>query len=130
MRLLEPEGEDVLLTNAEVLDHLNEAKASARLENLQTIIVEIQAYLRERPAGNPEEPQTAENIAEFVRHIREQKIQLEKAEIFQIINAAPTSMPVLFCLIEEADIRLSEDQLQLILDLSQKYLGNEPQPTQ
>lgn len=125
MKVLGTEG---LLCNIEILDHLQESKASNSFTNLQTIVVEIQAYLRERPAGNPEAPQSLDNVAAFVRELSNHKLFLEKAEIIQIVNSAPSSMPVLFCLIEEADIRFDESQLETILSLSERYLGFEPLP--
>ena len=121
-------GPRPLLTNTEVLEHLSEVKNTSRVGNLQTIIVELQAYLRERPAGNVAQPQTMENIGLFVQGIKDNNLQLEKAELLQIINSAPTSLAVLFCLVEEADIRFTEDQLNIILELSGKYLGTEPVP--
>lgn len=117
-----------LLTNFEVLQHVKESKSTSKAENLQTIVVELLAYLRERPAGNVANPQTAENLKRFVQEIESANLQLENAEIVQIINSAPVSMPVLFCLIEEADTRFTEQQLEFLLELSQKYLGEEPVP--
>lgn len=128
MKVLAKDGP--LLSNAEVMDHVTLVKQqSASIQNLQTICVEIQAYLRERPAANIDQPQTHENIANFIREIKENNLALEKAEILQIVNSAPDNWPVLFCLVEEADIRFSEEQLQLVLDLSQKYLGQERIPS-
>ncbi|PRT54072.1 DNA-directed RNA polymerase III subunit rpc9 [Wickerhamiella sorbophila] len=126
MRILE--GPQPLLTNVEVLEHITEVKRTAASENLQTIIVELQAYLRERPAGNVGNPQKIENIAKFVAAIKQENLEFEKAEILEIFNSAPSSLAVLFCLIEEADMRFTEDQLNKVLDLSAEYLGAEPVP--
>lgn len=127
MKIIEKEGP--LLCDAEVMEHISSVKSSVTtLQNVQTICVELLAYLRERPAGNVECPQTSEGISAFVKGIREIGLTLEKAEILQLVNSAPDNWPVLFCLIEEADIRYSEDQLSQLLELSQQYLGVERIP--
>lgn len=89
-------------------------------------IQQLHAYLRDRPAGNEANPQTAQNISEFVANIK--RFDLEKAEVLQLINTAPQSLPVLFNVIEECDQRFSEQDMDEILQLSQQYLGVEPQP--
>lgn len=127
MKIIEKEGP--LLCDAEVMEHITSVKNSVTtLQNVQTICVELLAYLRERPSGNVECPQTSEGIAAFVKGIRGIGLTLEKAEILQLVNSAPDNWPVLFCLIEEADIRYSEDQLSQLLELSQQYLGVERVP--
>lgn len=118
-----------LLCDAEVMEHVQSVKNSVTsLQNVQTICVELLAYFRERPAGNVECPQSAAGITEFVKGVKELGFTLEKAEILQLVNCAPDNWPVLFCLIEEADIRFSEDQLGQLLELSQQHLGRERIP--
>lgn len=118
-----------LLCDKEVLDHVTEVKETTNtLQNAQTICVEIQAYLRERPSGNSERPQTHDGMAAFIKGLKDNNISLEKAEILQLVNSAPDNWPVLFTLIEEADIRFSEDQLGAILELSKQHLGFERMP--
>lgn len=127
MKVVEASGP--LLCDAEAISHVKEVKdQTSTLQNAQTICVELQAYLRERPSGNLEQPQTAEGIAAFIRGTRELNMNLEKAEILQLVNAAPDNWPVLYCLIEEADMRFSEEQLQALLDLSKEHLGFEKIP--
>lgn len=122
---------DKLLTNLEVRDHLAEVSERykhAGAENLETVAVEIQAYLRERPTSNPEEPQTIANMTEFLKALHENQYQLELAEKLQLINSAPTSMPVLFALVEECEQRFTNEQLEVLLDLCTRYLSREPIP--
>lgn len=130
------------LTNYEVFQHLHEVKEKRRhtasqgsaasnflkAENLETIIIELQAYLRDRPAGNENAPQTADNIGAFMRELQANKLALEKAEKLQLINSAPSSMPVLYSLVEECELRFSPEQLELMLNLCRDYLGEEPSP--
>lgn len=131
MKVLAPR--DKLLTNIEVRDHLVEVSERYKhtgAENLETIAVEIQAYLRERPTSNPEYSQTIEGMAEFLKALHEHQFDLEVAEKLQLVNSAPTSMPVLYALIEECEQRFSEDQLLKILELCSQYLSSEPVPPQ
>lgn len=82
--------------------------------------------MRDRPAGNPASPQSAENIARFIHAM--EPYNLEKAEIYQLINCAPKSLPVLFNCIEECDQRLTDEQMDEILELVSANLGYEPVP--
>lgn len=117
----------------EVLKHLNdirESRDAARVklkpENVETILLEVHAYLRDRPAGNAAGAQTAEGIAMFIQAMP--PYNLEKAEIYQLVNTAPKSLPVLFNCIEECDQRLTDDQMEEILELVSANLGSEPVP--
>lgn len=53
---------------------------------------------------------------------------LEKAEVLQLINLAPRSVPVLFNTIEECEQRFTDEQIDEILGLCETYLGFEPVP--
>lgn len=82
--------------------------------------------MRDRPAGNGAKPQDAESIDSFVREIK--RFELEKAEVLQLINITPQSLPVLYNVIEECDQRFSNEEMDEILRLVGEYLGFEPQP--
>ena len=86
----------------------------------------MHAYLRDRPAGNPANPQSAEKLTEFVRLVK--PYELEKAEILQLINVAPRWLPVLFNAIEECDQRFTDEQMEELLELIAQYVGFEPTP--
>lgn len=113
-----------LLTNFEVMQFLD-AQRRTNIKNHRTISVEVAAYLRDRPTGNPEMPQSEEIIDQFMRAIKDNGIHLEKAEILQLINTAPSSMPVLYNVVEECEQRFDTEQLELLLSLCQS-LGREP----
>lgn len=95
-------------------------------DNLDSNLNQVHAYLRDRPAGNPSNPQTPEGIASFVRAV--ESFDLEKAEILQLVNCAPRTLPVLFNCIEECDQRLSDEQMDELLELVAQNLGSEPMP--
>lgn len=123
------------LTNFEVYEHLNEvrerAKAThqvAQTQNLDTIAIEIQSYLRERPTANPEFAQSQESITAFLKALHQEGFELEKAERLQLVNSAPSSEPVLYNLIEDCEQRFPEDRVQRLLELVQEHLGYEPMP--
>jgi hypothetical protein len=65
-------------------------------------------------------------LAEFVRLVK--PFELEKAEILQLINIAPRSLPVLFNTIEECDQRFTDEQMEELLELIAQHVGFEPTP--
>lgn len=124
---------DGMLTNAEVLWRVNEIKQQqltselgASPDNLEIVISELQVHLQQRPAGNDKSPQSAENISQFMTALRSSGIFLEKAEVLQIINSAPSSLPVLYTLVEECEERFTDQQSEHLLELCSQYLGYEP----
>ena len=131
---------DALLTNFEVLQHINEVKrhntankelrnhSPSSFQNLDTIIIELQRYLKERPAGNEKHPQTKEGMENFLRTLHSNGIKLEKAERLQLIDLSPSSEPVLYNVIEECEQRLDPNQISLVLSLISEHLGFEPAP--
>ncbi|KAK9479409.1 RNA polymerase [Lipomyces japonicus] len=118
---------DKLLTNYEVLEFVNSIKqkqkraaskhkAVFKTENLETIVLELQGYLKATPAGK----QSPDDIRNFIEQIAE--YGLEKAELLQIINVAPTSAVTLHALIEECDSRLTDEQRDHILEIVAAHL--------
>lgn len=129
------EERDKFLSNYEVYKYIGEVRERNksdmqynRSEHLETILLEVQSYLRDRPTGNPEMTQSNQKIEEFIRAVYKEGIELEKAEILQLVNSAPTSEPVLYNLIEDIEQRLDHGQIGQLIGLSQKYLGFEPMP--
>ncbi|ODQ64377.1 hypothetical protein NADFUDRAFT_52705 [Nadsonia fulvescens var. elongata DSM 6958] len=120
---------DKLLTCFEVFQHLKETKSKhrksivgieqpmLRAENVETIVLELTGYLQKSPTFN----QTEEGIVEFM--INMGKFGLEKAELLQIINIAPTSLVTLFSLVEECDQRYTEEQTLEMIDIIRLTLG-------
>ncbi|KAK9455153.1 RPC17 RNA polymerase-like protein III subunit C17 [Dipodascopsis uninucleata] len=121
---------DKLLSNYEVIQYINSIKkkkkqnASRRksvmkTENLETILLELQGYLK----GTPAERQTEAEIRAFIKELS--VYELEKAEKLQLINLAPVSMVALHSVIEECDQRFSEEEREHMLTLVNTYLHPE-----
>ncbi|KAK9474343.1 RNA polymerase [Dipodascopsis tothii] len=116
---------DSLLSNYEVLEHISAFKSrptkkkggALKSENLETIMLELKSYLEASPASR----QTPEQIQAFVAAAK--PYELEKAELLQIINLAPSSMVTLHSLIEECDERLTEPQKEELLALVGQHLS-------
>ncbi|KAA8899267.1 hypothetical protein TRICI_006355 [Trichomonascus ciferrii] len=126
---------DKFMTNLEVYEYISEVRERNKAdmehrgsEHLETVLIELQSYLRDRPTGNQESPQTQKNVEAFIRSVHELGIHLEKAEYLQLVNTAPNSRPVLYNLIEDIEQRLEETQMEQITNLCKQYLGFEPMP--
>ncbi|XP_064479346.1 DNA-directed RNA polymerase III subunit RPC9-like [Ornithodoros turicata] len=114
-----------LLSNYEVLKLLKEfqsdkkgSKSSKSLQNLATVSYETVAYLENTPCAQ----QTDECVESFLKEILATSFQLTKAEKLQLINHRPTTFVEIQLLIEESEERLSEDDMQTILDIVQRTL--------
>lgn len=108
-----------LLTNLEVLQALKEyktAKKSPGLRNLATISYETLQYLENNSANN----QTTDSVKEFIKATK--IYNLSKHEIIWMINDPPSSTLHMQLLIDDCDEKLTEDQINEILQLSQTYL--------
>lgn len=108
-----------LLSNLEVLQALKQyktAKKSAGLRNLATISYETLQYLENTPAKS----QSTESVVQFIKATK--IYNLTKYEILWMINDPPTSALQITLLLEDIDERLTDDQTNEILQLSQTYL--------
>lgn len=126
---------DKFMTNLEVYEYISEVRERnkadfdhRRSEHLETVLIELQSYLRDRPTGNQDQSQTQKNVETFIHSVHESGIRLEKVEYLQLINSAPNSRAVLYNLIEDIEQRLDEGQMNHIIDLSRQHLGFEPMP--
>ncbi|KAK9448665.1 RNA polymerase [Limtongia smithiae] len=112
---------DKLLSNFEVLQHINDIKRRqkqfsrqktvARTENLETVLLELQGYFKSTDAPR----QTTASIRQFLTEIS--IFELEKAEKLQLINTAPISLVILNSVVEECDQRFTEEQQESMLDI-------------
>jgi len=112
-----------LLTNVEVLDLLRERAGEAgRLATYpqphDPFPTEMECYdaLRASPAG----AQDRENVRLFIEHIA--AIELTQAEVAQLINLKPTERVTVHAVVEKCARRLTEDEVDDLLHLCEKYL--------
>jgi len=112
-----------LLTNVEVLDLLRErAGEPGRLatypQTHDPFPTEMECYdaLRAAPAG----AQDRENVRLFIEHIA--AIELTQAEVVQLINLKPTERVTVHAVVEKCARRLTEDEVDDLLHLCEKYL--------
>ena len=86
------------------------------LLNTVWITEKCQAYFNHSPAAR----QTPAIAADLVARLAE--FQLTNAELLQIINIRPTTMPTLHPLIESIDLRLNEAQCDALLEIVRSTL--------
>ncbi|KAK8756241.1 hypothetical protein V5799_001056 [Amblyomma americanum] len=116
------------LSNYEVLKLLKElqsdkkssgsGKAARTVPNLATVSYETITYLEQTACAR----QTDEHIEVFLQQLSELPFKLTKIEKLQLINHRPTTAVEIQLLIEESEERLSEDDVQTILDLVERTL--------
>lgn len=70
--------------------------------------------------GEGEQQQTKDQIKSLLTRL--QCYDLTKAELVMIINLAPEELGLLDCLIEECDLRFSDDEQQGILEVVRDVL--------
>jgi DNA-directed RNA polymerase subunit F len=107
----------VLLSNAEVLDLLKEVSTKGKRgkrsqSNTATISYETMKYLEETPASLMPH---MDLIRELTSKLK--PFNLTKSEKLEIINHLPTSLVELQLVIEESEERLTEDQMNQLLNI-------------
>ena len=114
---------DGLLTDCETLDLLRQragelGAAAAYPQPHDPFPTELQCYeaLRRAPAGG----QTRESVREFIERVR--PIELTPAEVLQVINLKPRERVVVHAVVESCGERLTEDEVDDLLDLVEQYL--------
>ncbi|CAG9767160.1 unnamed protein product [Ceutorhynchus assimilis] len=101
------------LSNYEVLKHLQKIKESKIKHGgqLATITYETLHYLEEAQCKN----QTAESIAACIKDL--EPFNLNKSEKLMLVNTPPTTALEIQLMIEESEDRLTEEQVQQILNI-------------
>ncbi|XP_070572942.1 DNA-directed RNA polymerase III subunit RPC9-like isoform X2 [Ptychodera flava] len=95
-------------------------KANANQQSLATISYETIKYLEKRPCNE----QNEEVIKDFLKAL--EPFKLTKAEKLQLLNHRPTSAVEIQLMIEESEERLSEEQIEELLDvITSKLPGKE-----
>uniref|UniRef100_A0A914C280 DNA-directed RNA polymerase III subunit RPC9 n=1 Tax=Acrobeloides nanus TaxID=290746 RepID=A0A914C280_9BILA len=118
MEVVDPTN--MLLTNQEVLTLLKEVKArpqpGKRSRNHATIVHETMKYLSTSPAA----AQNRQHIEKLILSV--EKFKLFPFEIMQLINLRPSTQVELQLLIEEAEERLTVDQVDELLKMIKNCL--------
>lgn len=113
-----------LLSNYEVYKLLDDIqngrngqkKPNKYLTSLATITFETSKYLEKTACKD----QSEEIVAKFLEAIK--TFKLTKAEKLQLLNQRPTSAVEIQLIVEESEERLSEEQVQQILDIVNETL--------
>ena len=115
-----------MLSNFEVLTLLKNIqdtqkgiKNTRKQQNLATISYETTKYLEKTPCKD----QTEEVISAFMKAL--EPFKLTKAEKLQLLNQRPTSAVEIQLIIEESEERLSEEQVDELIDIICKSLPGE-----
>ncbi|CAH1404745.1 unnamed protein product [Nezara viridula] len=114
------------LCNREVLSLLDELKASTKQNvksgnQLATVVYEASQYLQNLNTG-----QSEKNVTDLLSALLQFKVQLTYNEKLMIVNTLPRTSLELSLLINNYDDRLTEEEIQELLDIVAK---NSPEPT-
>lgn len=77
--------------------------------------------------NTPCKDQTQENIAMFVNEVKKLSSKLTKSEVLTLINDPPTLPLHIQLTVEDSEERLTDSQVDELIQLSKKYLIP-PQP--
>lgn len=116
-----------VLTNYEVMQELKKHKGSRRahgLRNLATITYETLQFLESTPAAH----QSGESILQFYRAMK--KFNLSKEEVLMMVNDPPTAVIHVNVIVQYTEDRLTEENIEEILQLSKKYLQPSEEETE
>ncbi|KAL9602669.1 MAG: hypothetical protein Q9219_001659 [cf. Caloplaca sp. 3 TL-2023] len=118
------------LTNHEVSSHISALRSrlrhpsSPRTTNTQAILDEVSSYLHsyQTDSSSPLPPTISdEQIARLTRELR--KYGLEKGEVLMMLNLRPKELGLLDCVVEECDMRLTEEQQEEVLETVRRCMG-------
>ena len=123
---------DALPCNAEVLKFLKENRAKIASKSNQskssqakaaTVVLEALTYLEKTPAGKLSEELDSAKLNDFFSAI--EKFKLSPSEKLNILNHCPGSAVEIQLLIEDSEERLSEDQVEELLQEIKIHLNGD-----
>ncbi|CAG9824694.1 unnamed protein product, partial [Phaedon cochleariae] len=105
------------LSNLEVFKHLQKIKDSKRKHRgqLATITYETIRYLENTPCAD----ETNESVKECLKALA--PFNLNKTEMLMMINSPPITALEIQLMVEESEERLTEEQVQEILEIIVRY---------
>ncbi|XP_005177883.1 DNA-directed RNA polymerase III subunit RPC9 [Musca domestica] len=112
-----------VLSNFEVLESLKNIKDTKKkygLRNLATITYETLQYLEESPCKH----QNRDVICAFIKDM--QPYKLTTNELLMMVNDPPSSALHIQLLIEDSEERLTEDQVNEIIEITKKHFPGPP----
>ncbi|XP_053950252.1 DNA-directed RNA polymerase III subunit RPC9 [Anastrepha ludens] len=111
------------LSNYEVMESLKTLKDTKKkqgLRNLATITYESLQYLEDSPCKQ----QSRETIHAFLTKVRQLTCKLTTTECLMIVNDPPTSALHIQLLIEDSEERLTEEQVNELLQIVARHFPN------
>ena len=112
---------DCLLSNVEVLSFLREQRSKqvsmakrSKTGNVATLMLETITYLEQTKAKSIKE----EKVKEFLKEM--EKFRLEKSELLMLLNHCPTSDVEIHLLVEDSEERITNEQVEEILEIVQR----------
>ncbi|XP_071577259.1 DNA-directed RNA polymerase III subunit RPC9-like [Temnothorax nylanderi] len=111
---------NTLLSNYEVLNILQNTKSyKKQMNQLATITYQTIKYLEDTPCKK----QNPEKIREFLKAM--EPIKLTKAEKLTLLNLCPTTPLEIQLMVEESEERLSEEEVETVLQIVANVRGDE-----
>jgi len=125
------DADSVVLSNFEVLSYLREEKnersqkQNKNKDRLLTLILEAIKHIENTPTSLQEEVHV-KNFVETLQNLcTEENILLSKNEFIQLLNLRPKSAVEIQLIIDNSEERLTEDQVDKILDIVSTLPGDE-----
>ncbi|XP_031844283.1 CGRP receptor component [Nomia melanderi] len=113
------------LSNYEVLDILQNIKANKKQKmkqnQLATITYQTIRYLEETPCKK----QSSEKIRDFLKAV--ESFKLTKCEKLTLLNVCPKTPLEIQLIVEDSEERLSDEEVESLLQAVTNYLGEEEQ---
>ncbi|OQR76041.1 DNA-directed RNA polymerase III subunit RPC9-like [Tropilaelaps mercedesae] len=108
-----------LLSNFEVLSILKASQSEAKsCKSLATLSYETLKHLEQSPAAK----QSEDVVVAFLQEIKNFPKPLSKAEKLQLLNLRPTNVAELQVIIENVEERLTEQELDTLLEIVGKLI--------
>jgi len=122
----------IQLSNQECLQILKEVKTDhcvkkgqknkRKNDRLLTLVLETIKYLEDSPAGLQEQSHLQEFITHLQTFCQEENCLLTKKEIIHLVNIRPQTPVEIQLLIEDSEERLSEEQVERIIEIIGLYI--------